>query len=115
MTQAQLEVLARVQGQIPEQARRIGYARAELLLSDIEGVCGRSKSEIGASGRLRIKPARQKFEEELAKRQMDHADALAREQLGTAQAAARAARMAAWAAIAAAFGAIAQAVIAIVK
>jgi hypothetical protein len=47
--------------------------------------------------------------------QLDHAAALAKEQLDTAQAAARAAKMASWAAAAAAAGAIAQAIIAIVK
>jgi hypothetical protein len=71
------------------------------------------KSSRGESTNLQA--TRQQFEEELAQRQMDHAAALAKEQLDTAQAAARAAKMAAWAAIAAAIGAITQVVIAIVK
>jgi hypothetical protein len=71
------------------------------------------KSEIGASGKTTHQAARQKFEEELAQRQMDHAAALAKEQLDTAQSAARAARMAAWAAAASAVGAIGQVIVAI--
>ena len=50
--------------------------------------------------------ARHEFEEKLAQRQMDHASELAKEQLDTAQAAARAAKMAAWAAGMAALGAV---------
>jgi len=59
--------------------------------------------------------SRRDFEQNLAQQKMDRAAALAREQLNTAQAAATAAKMAAWAAGVAALGAIAQAVIAIVK
>jgi hypothetical protein len=59
--------------------------------------------------------ARQAFEEKLAQRQMEHAAALAREQLNTAQAAASAAKMAAWAAVAAALGAIGQVIVAVLK
>jgi hypothetical protein len=59
--------------------------------------------------------ARQEFEEKLAQRQMDHAAALAKEQLDTAEAAARAAKRAAWAAAAATVGAIAQAIIAAMR
>ena len=57
---------------------------------------------------------RQKFDEALAQRQMDHSSKLAREQLNTAQAAAKAAKWAAWAAGIAALGAIGQLVVAIV-
>jgi hypothetical protein len=59
--------------------------------------------------------ARQEFEENLAQRQMDHAASLEREQLDTAQAAARAAKMAAWAAGVAALGAIGQIIVAALK
>jgi hypothetical protein len=113
MTQAQLEVVARVPRQMPEQARRIGYARAELLRRDLEDADERERDR--REWESKHQAARQEFEEKLVEGQMVHAAALAREQLNTAQAAARAAKMAAWAAIAAALGAIAQAVIAIVK
>jgi hypothetical protein len=46
---------------------------------------------------------------------MDNAASLAKEQLDTAEAAARAARMAAWAAVASAFGVVVQVIIAIVR
>jgi hypothetical protein len=59
--------------------------------------------------------ARQNFEENLAQRQMDHATALAREQLDTARAAAKAAKWAAWAAGVAALGAIGQIIVAALK
>jgi hypothetical protein len=59
--------------------------------------------------------ARQKFEEKLAQRQMDHAAGLAKEQLYTAQAAARAAKMAALAAGVAALGTIGQIIVAVLK
>jgi hypothetical protein len=58
---------------------------------------------------------RQEFESALAQRQMDHATALAKEHLGAAQSAARAAKFAAWATGAAALGAFTQAVIAALK
>jgi hypothetical protein len=58
--------------------------------------------------------SRQKFDDELAQRQMDHGATLAKDQLNTAQAAARAAKFAAWAAGVAALGAIGQLGVAIV-
>jgi hypothetical protein len=108
-----------------------GPARAELLRRDREYAEEQEKSRrnyederdvarrsfeaemFDAAGKREA--ARQKFEEELAKRQMDHAAALAREQLDTAQAAASAAKMAAWAAVAAALGAIGQVIVAVLK
>jgi hypothetical protein len=113
MTQAQLELVARVTGQTPDQARRIAYARVELLRRDRE--YAEQEEQSRREFETNLQATRQQFEEELAQRQMDHAAALAKEQLDTAQAAARAAKMAAWAAIAAAIGAITQVVIAIVK
>jgi hypothetical protein len=106
MTQAELEIVAGVPGQTPEQARRIGNAKAELVRRDREYAEGQERDR--REWETRHQAARQEFEEELAKRQMDHAAALAKEQLDTAQAAARAARMAAWAAVAAALGAVGQ-------
>ena len=70
--------------------------------------------EMSAAADMR-EASRQKFDDELAQQQMDHASKLAREQLDTAHAAARAATMAAWAAVAAALGAIAQVIVAILK
>src|SRR5438874_1513851 len=58
---------------------------------------------------------RKQFEEALAERQMAHATELAKDQVGAAQSAARAARLAAWATAVAALGAVAQAVIAAIK
>jgi hypothetical protein len=113
MTQAQLEVVARVTGQMPDQARRIAYARVELLRRDREYTEQEEQSR--REFETNFQAIRQQFEEELAQRQMGHAAALAREQLDTA----RAARTAAWAAAIAAFlsavGAIGQLIVAIVK
>ena len=58
---------------------------------------------------------RKRFEEALAERQMAHATTLAKDQVGTAQSAGKAARLAAWATAVAAVGAIAQAMIAALK
>ena len=120
MTQAQLEVVARVTRQMPDQARRMAYARVELIRRDREYAekqeddrrdCGREMSEAAKAREA----GRQKFDEELAQRQMDHAAALAKEQLDTAQAAARAAKWAAGAAFLAALGAITQVIVAYMK
>ena len=113
MTQAQLELVARVTGQQPDQARRIAYARVELLRRDRE--YAEQEEQSRREFETNLQATRQRFEEELAQRQMGHATALAKEQRDTAQSAARAARMAAWAAVAAALGAIGQVIVAIVK
>jgi multidrug efflux pump subunit AcrA (membrane-fusion protein) len=107
-TRARLEEIVIV-GDRSHPSGVLANARAELVRRDHE--FQREMSEAADNREIN----RQRFDEELAKRQMDHAAALAREQLDTAQSAARAARMAAWAAVAAALGAITQAVIAIVK
>jgi hypothetical protein len=100
-------------GIMPDQVSKIVHAKAELVRRGSEAV---KKQEISRRNfETDHQAARQQFEEKLAQRQMDHASSLAREQLDTAQSAARAARMAAWAAAAAAVGAIAQAIIAILK
>jgi hypothetical protein len=96
-----------------DQVSKIVHAKAELVRRDREAAreqeISRRKFETDHQA------ARQDLEERLVQRQLDHAAALAKEQLDTAQAAARAAKMASWAAAAAAAGAIAQAIIAIVK
>jgi len=113
MTQAQLELVARASGQMPDQARRIAYARVEHLRRDRE--YAEQEEQSRREFETNLQATRRQFEEALAQRQMEHAAAVAREQLDTAQAAARAAKMAAWAAVASAFGAVVQVVIAIVK
>ena len=111
MSRAQLELLAtpalnRFMDPVKDSVTR---ARAELVWRDQE-----FEREMSAAADTR-EASRQKFDDELAQRQMDHATKLAREQLDTAQAAARAAKMAAWAAGIAALGAIGQVIVAIVK
>jgi hypothetical protein len=104
MTQAELEVVARVMGQTPDLARRIAYARVELLRRDREYAEKQEhdrrefEREMSAAADAR-EARRQKSDEELAQRQMGHAATLAKEQLDTAQAAARAAKWAAGAAV----------------
>ena len=113
MTQAQLELVATSSGRMPDQARRIAYARVEPLRRD------REYAEQGEQSRrefeTNLQATHRQFEEELPQRQMDNAASLAKEQLDTAEAAARAARMAAWAAVASAFGVVVQAIIAIAR
>ena len=105
---------------LPADLFSTGRARAEIVYRDREYAEEQERSrreferEVSAAADAR-EARRQKFDEELAQRQMDHASKLAREQLGTAQAAARAATMAAWAAGVAALGAIGQLVVAIVR
>jgi hypothetical protein len=70
-------------------------------------------AHFNAEGERDVK--RKEFEKALAERQMAHATELAKDQVGAAQSAAKAARLAAWATAAAAVGAIAQAIIAAVK
>jgi hypothetical protein len=106
MNRAQLEGL--VHGVIHGD---LGPARAELVRRDREYTDAQERDR--REWETTHQAARQKFEEELAQRQMDHAAALAKEQLDTAQSAARAARMAAWAAAASAVGAIGQVIVAI--
>jgi len=115
----------------PRDAPNLGHARVELMRRDHEYAEDQERSRrkfeadrnsdrenfdlkmFDAAGVREA--ARQEFEENLAKRQMDHAAALAKEQLDTAQAAARAAKMAAWAAGVAALGAIGQIIVAALK
>lgn len=91
-----------------------GFAKAELLrrkhkyAEDQEHSRREFEHELfNAESDREVK--RKQFEEALADRQMAHATTLAKEQVGAAQSAARAARLAAWATAAAALGAIAQA------
>ena len=92
----------------PEQDR-VTRARAELLWRDHE-----FEREMSAAADAR-EASRQKFDEELAQRQMDHASKLGREQLDTAMGTKKAANRAMWAAWAAAAGAIAQVIVALMK
>ena len=114
---AQLETLAA--GRSPT-SKSVGAAKAEIVRLDREYAEDQERSrreferEMSAAADAR-EAGRQRFDEELAQRQMDYASKLAREQLDTAQAAARAAKMAAWAAAAAAAGAIVQVIVVIVK
>jgi hypothetical protein len=91
----------------------LGYAKAELLRRGREYAEEQENSQ--REWETTHQAARQKFEEELAQRQMDHASRLAREQLDTAQAAATAAKWAAVAAGVAALGAIGQLIVAFVR
>ena len=109
MSWAQLERYATFSRRSDQVADNVARARAELVWRDHE-----FEREMSAAADMR-EASRQKFDEELARRQMDHASKLAREQLGTAQAAARAATMAAWAAGVAALGAIGQVIVALLK
>ena len=111
---AQLE--ARASG-ITSGSDAVGTARAEILYLDREYAAEQENSrreferEMSAAADAR-EVNRQKFDEALAQRQMDHASKLATEQLDTARAAARAAKWAAWAAGIAALGAIGQFIVA---
>jgi hypothetical protein len=80
---------------------------------DLEQEQDRRKFEtdlFNAAGDREVK--RRQFDEALAQKQMDHATALAKEQVGAAKSASKAAKWAAAATGLAALGAIAQAVIA---
>src|SRR4029077_5968688 len=101
-------------------AQVVGLARAELLRRDREYAEQQEQArrafetaQFNAEGDRDAK--RKEFENALADRQMDHATALAKDQVGAAKSAARAARWAAGATAAAALGAIAQAIIAALK
>jgi hypothetical protein len=94
-----------------DSGRSVGLARAEVIRRDREYTQqqerGRDNFELKMFDKVDMREAaRHEFEEKLAQRQMDHASELAKEQLDTAQAAARAAKMAAWAAGVAALGAV---------
>jgi hypothetical protein len=104
----------------PRDFPNLGAARVELLRRDNEYAEQQERSRrtfetdmFEAVGKREA--ARQEFEEKLAQRQMDHAAALASEQLNTARAAAKAAKWAAWAAGVAALGAIGQIIVAALK
>lgn len=111
MSRAQLERVATpaLNRFMDPEADRVTRARAELVWRDQE-----FDREISAAADAR-EASRQRFDDELTQRQMDHASKLARQQLNTAQAAAKAAKWAAWAAGVAALGAIVQVIVAIVK
>jgi hypothetical protein len=102
-----------------DHGRGVAAAKAEIVWRDREYAEDQENSrreferEMSAAADAR-EVNRQKFDEALAQRQMDHSSKLAREQLNTAQAAAKAAKWAAWAAGIAALGAIGQLVVAIV-
>jgi hypothetical protein len=99
--------------------RSAGRARAEILSRDREYAEEQERSrreferKMSAAADAR-ENSRQVFDAELSHRQMDHASKLAKEQLDTAHAAARAAKWAACAAGVAALGATGQLVVAIV-
>jgi hypothetical protein len=122
MDRAEVEAIASgrttTSGQL--NVRDLGSARAELVRRDEEYAEQQEKirqqfeQEIERT-RTEREMSRQDFEEKLVQRQIDHAATLAREQLNTAQAAAKAAKWAAWAAGVAALGAIGQIFVAIVK
>jgi hypothetical protein len=111
MSRAQLELFATpaLNRFMAPEKDRVTRARAELVWRNQE-----FEREMSAEADTR-EASRQKFDDELAQRQMDHASKLAKEQLDTAQAAARAATMAACAAGVAALGAIGQIIVALVK
>ena len=119
LTRKELERRSLLIPPVGDQGRSIAEARAELEWRDRESAEGQERSrreferEMSAVADAR-EANRQKFDEALAQRQMDHGAAIAKEQLDTAQAAARAAKWAAWAAGIAALGAIGQLVVAIV-
>ena len=113
-TRAQLEqIVGAPAGK--EMLNNIGYADAELVRRDRE--FQREMSEAADDREIR----RQKFDEDLARRRMDHASKLAHEELDTAKGAEKAARKAAaaWAAalaaIVTAMGVIGQLIVAIVS
>lgn len=111
-TRAQLEEIASAQpgAYMPNI---LGYAKGELLRRNREYAEGQENSR--RKWETTHQAARHKFEEELVQRQMDHASALAKEQLDTARSAARAAKWAVWAAVFSAVGAIGQFIVAMVK
>jgi hypothetical protein len=110
MSRAQLERVATpaLNRLMDPEKDRVTRARAELVWRDHE-----FEREMSTAADAR-EASRQKFDDELAQRRMDHAAAVAKEQLDTAQAAARAAKWAAVAAGVAALGAIGQLFVAIV-
>ena len=103
LTRKELERRSLLIPPVCDQGSSIAEARAELEWRDREYAEGPERSrrkferEMSAAADAR-EANRQKFDEALAQRQMDHAAAIAKEQLATAQAAARAAKWAAWAA-----------------
>ena len=111
MSRAQLERVATpaLNRLMDPEKERVTRARAELVWRDHE-----FEREMSAEADAR-EASRQKFDEELAQRQMDHASKLGREQLATAQGTEKAANRAMWAAWAAAAGAIAQVIVALMK
>jgi hypothetical protein len=96
-----------------DQGRGPPTAKAEIVWRDREYAEEQENSrrgferEMSAAADAR-EVNRQKFDEALAQRQMDHSSKLAREPLNTARAAAKAAKWVAWAAGIAALGAIGQ-------
>jgi hypothetical protein len=99
MSRNDLEISV-LEGNSPFQMR--GDARAEIVRRDRDYAEAQEQSRrefemamFNAEGERDVK--RKQFEEALAQRQMDHAAALAKEHLGAAQSAAKAARLAAWA------------------
>ena len=111
MSRAQLERVATpaLNRLMDPEKERVTRARAELVWRDHQ-----FEREMSAAADAR-EASRQKFDEDLAQRQMDHASKLGREQLATAQGTEKAANRAMWAAWAAAAGAIAQVIVALMK
>ena len=111
MSRAQLERVATpaLNRLMDPEKERVTRARAELVWRDHEFA-----REMSAAADAR-EASRQKFDEDLAQRQMDHASKLGREQLDTAMGTKKAANRAMWAAWAAAAGAIAQVIVALMK
>ena len=110
MSRAQLERVATPALNEPlDPENRVARARAELVWRDHQ-----FEREMSAAADAR-EASRQKFDEDLAQRQMDHASKLGREQLDTAMGTKKAANRAMWAAWAAAAGAIAQVIVALMK
>src|SRR5437764_15444302 len=122
MDRAQLERAAifEPRGVTLDRLQQLAQARAELLRRDREHADLQEESRRQFELHLQAmetqrEEGRQKHQSELAQRQMEHAAALAREQLDTSQAAARAAKWAAWAAGVAALGAIGQVIVAVLR
>jgi len=111
MSRAQLERVATpaLNRLMDPEKERVTRARAELVWRDHQ-----FEREMSAAADAR-EASRQKFDEDLAQRQMDHASKLGREQLDTAMGTKKAANRAMWAAWAAAAGAIAQVIVALMK
>jgi hypothetical protein len=103
------DALAIIAGTPQQDLNRFGYATAELVRRDRE-----FQREMSSAADNR-EISRQKFDEDLAQRQMDHASTLAKEQLDTARSAARAAKWAVWAAASSAVGAIGLLIVALVR